>query len=662
MKTDLSLQVNAERPIHAVSDMLFGIFLEDINFACDGGLNANMVNNFSFDGIYLNRKGYGQAAGFLFKAEPHAISDRLRYWNLSSGRLESCHEDPIAENSWYARVHADGQCCLENHGYNGTKKHAKACAMSIKANQEYEFSCWARSIDYQGNITVSVTDQSGVALTKEVTLALTDQWQYSLLNLSGIQTGYGKLVLMFGGKGAVDLDGISLMSAGTWGKEDPKWSQGRLRRDLVEALRDLKPRFLRFPGGCIVEGNGPGNEYNWKDTIGPVIDRKGKYNLWSEAVKDGGYSQSYQVGFYEYFLLCEDLGMQPLPIVFAGLNCQFRSRHCLDTHGADFQEKVVQNALDLIEYANGDPKTNPWAALRAEAGHPGPFGLKYIGIGNENYGEDYLEKFEIIKSSIDERYPGVTCVLSAGGQPKGRNLDAAWAKAHEKFPDVRVDEHCYDRPKWFLKEHQRYDNYRRDSAKVYMGEYAANFPMNIPLLSLKPNCYQTALAEAAFLTGLERNSDVVAMSSYAPLFSLCDGEQWAHNLINFNPAHVLLTANYFVQKMFSTTVGEKVVVVQGNLPEGVFASATVTKDRLIVKLVNTNQETIQAQIHLAGIPDGKAQVEFLQSDDPNAANGMTFHGIPEYQVLPKAMEFPVKNYCATLDLKPHGFYVLMVNR
>jgi len=658
MEETFSLHVDAERELHDVSDMLFGIFLEDINFACDGGLNANMVNNSSFDGIYLSRKGYNQPIAILFKPEPHDLIDRLRYWKLRGGKLESLYEDPVAENSWYACVRVQGQCCLENLGYNGAKRHSKICAMSIREGQEYEFSYWARSRDFQGSITVSVTDENGVALTGTVQLGLSSNWDQVTLTLPGIRTGYGKLVLQFEGQGCVDLDGIGLMTIDTWGRNDARWSQGRLRRDLVEALRDLKPRFMRFPGGCIVEGNKPGNEYNWKDTVGPVINRKGKYSLWGERTKDGGYHQSFQIGFYEFFLMCEDLGMEPLPTVFAGLNCQFRSRHVLNTHSVEFQEKVVQNTLDLIEYANGDPGSNPWATLRAEAGHPRPFGLKYIGIGNENFGEDFLEKFEVVKKAIDSHYPGITCVLSSGSSPKGKNLDAAWARANEQFPDVRVDEHSYQYPGWFLKNHRRYDNYRRDGAKVYMGEYAANFPV----FGLKPNCYKTALAEAAFLTGLERNSDVVAMSSYAELFSLSEGEQWGQNLINFNPAHVLLTANYFVQRMFSTTVGDRVVDMQGKLPKGVLSSATATKDRVIIKLVNTSSDTFHVQFSLAGIPDDRAQVEYLQSDDLKAANAMKFNGTPEYAVEPKAMEAAVQNCTVVLDLKPYGFYVLTAKR
>ncbi len=474
MQQDFSLNVTAGHELHDVSDMLFGIFLEDINFACDGGLNANMVNNASFDGVYLDRKGYGMMRSVIFKPEPHAVVDRLRYWIPTGAKLESLQDDPAAENSWYARVTVNGPCRLENLGFNGVNKHPDACAMSIQVGQEYEFSSWVRG-SYQGSITISFEDESGAALTRTAQLIPGSQWQESKLILTGSKTGYGKLVIQFEGKGSVDLDGIRLMSTDTWDQGDPKWSQGRLRRDLVEALRDLKPRFLRFPGGCIVEGNGPGNEYEWKDTIGPVINRKGKYNLWAASVKDGGYYQSYEIGFYEYFLLCEDLGMQPLPTLFAGLNCQARSNHCVDTHSAAFQEQVVQNYLDLIEYANGDPSTNPWAAKRAEAGHPQPFGLKYIGIGNENYGPDYLEKFTVIKKAIDARYPGMVCVMSSGVNPQGKDFDATWASVRGSFPDVRVDEHCYNRPSWFIQGYQRYDAYPREGAKSLYGRVRRQF-------------------------------------------------------------------------------------------------------------------------------------------------------------------------------------------
>lgn len=661
MSREFSLNVDAGHALHDVSDMLFGLFLEDLNFACDGGLNANLVNNASFDGVYLSRKGYGPMRSLILKPDPVPVVDRLRYWIASGATLESRHDDPVAENSWYARVGIQGAGRLENLGFNGLRKQARTCAMSILAGQDYEFSCWLRGT-FGGSMTVSVRDPGGSTLTEVAQLTPGPQWQECRLILRGGRTGYGKLVIQFDGQGSVDLDGLRLMSTDTWGNGDPKWSQGRLRRDLVQALSDLKPRFLRFPGGCIVEGNGPGNEYNWKDTIGPVINRKGKYNLWAAHLKDGGYHQSFEIGFYEYFLLCEDLGMRPLPTLFAGLNCQFRSNHCVHTSSGTFQQETVQSYLDLIDYANGDPATNPWAAKRAEAGHPEPFGLKHIGIGNENHGPDYLEKFTLIKRAIDAHSPGITCVMSSGAMPSGKAFDAMWESARRDFPDVRVDEHCYYRPSWFIQGYTRYDKYPRGGPKAYMGEYAANFPMNTPFMSVKANSYQTALAEAVFLAGLERNSDVVAMSSYAPLLSMIDGAQWPHNLINFNPARVLLTANYFVQKMYGSTVGDKVVAMQGEMPAGVYGSATTTLGQLILKLVNTNAQGVQVDLRLKDIPDGALRVEYLQSDDPNAANQLAFNGAPEYVLQPAQMELAVKGGEASLALQPKGFYVLIAAR
>ena len=655
MGKTFSITVSADRGLHKVSDTLFGIFLEDINWTLDGGINANMVNNPSFEGSYINTKKSSMIKSAIFKSDVPEIFDRLRYWQLTGGKLESQHEDPAAENSWYARVHVDGHCHLENLGYNGAKRQRKACALSIREGQEYEFSCYARIRNYQGDISISVKNENGEPLTGTVKLGPTSSWKQWTLSLPGIQTGYGKLVIQFDGHGEVDLDGISLMATDTWGRGDPRWSQGKLRRDMVEAVRDLKPRFMRFPGGTLVVGTGPGNEYDWKNTIGPVINRKSKYNLWGWSLKDGGYYQSYQVGFYEYFLLCDDLGMEPVPIVFAGVYSQMTNKNHLDTKSVEFQEKVIQNTLDLIEYANGDQDTNPWAKLRAEAGHPEPFNLKYIGIGNENYGEDYFEKFEILKKAIDAHYPGITCIL-ATMMPQHQKI--ARALATEKFPDVFVDEHYAFFPGWYQKNHWKHDSYPRGGPKAFIGEYAGN----APYIGLKPNIWKTAIADAVFMISLERNSDVVAMASYAPLFSLCEGEQWFHNLINFNPAHVLLTSNYFVQRMFSTSVGTEVVEMQGELPKGVFAGATTTKERVFVKLVNTNSFEVHARVNLPGIPDGTAQVEYMHSDDPKIANEMKFNGSAKYRIEPKSIETELQDSALVLDLKPNGFYVLVINR
>ena len=255
--------------------------------------------------------------------------------------------------------------------------------MSIVAGKEYEISCFIRRKGFEGAVSVFVEDENGSALTEEKTLEFGQEWSQVELSINGKNTGYGKLVLKFTGKGAADIDFVSLMDADTWGRGDPKWSQGRLRKDLVHVLRDVKPKFLRFPGGSLVEGTQLGCEYRWKDTLGPIVDRKHTVNMWAMFAQKGEYQQSFQVGFYEYFLLCEDLHMQPVPVVWAGISLRRGGQGRIPMDTPEFSERVVQNALDLIEYANGDPATSHWAKIRAETGHPAPFNLKYIGIGNE---------------------------------------------------------------------------------------------------------------------------------------------------------------------------------------------------------------------------------------------------------------------------------------
>jgi alpha-L-arabinofuranosidase len=675
----VTIRADATTALHDVSPLLFGIFLEDINFACEGGLNANLINNHSFDGVYLNPQD--MMTLFTGGAPLVPVYDRLRYWHTSEGTLESRQDDPASSKSWYGRVRSDGQTRLENLGYNGGIEHAADPAMSIVADKDYVFSCWLRAVDYQGQISVFIADTAGQPLTTVGALSLSTQWQELHLRLAGSTTGYGKLVVTFDGVGAVDLDCISFYDADTWGKDDPKWSQGKLRRDLVEVLRPLKPAFLRFPGGSIVAGIAPGNEYRWKDSIGPLIERTPNWSMWGMSIPDGGYSQSLQVGFYEYFLLCEDLGAEPLPDVWAGLNVNLPggpTNVVAPVGGPEFQEQVVQNALDLIAYATGDPATNAWARLRAEAGHAAPFNLRYLEIGNENTGEEYLAAFEAVKAAIDAASPGITCVLSTGvsvretvnmgpfGEVPNTGRDLALERALERFPDVLLDEHFYELPEWVLAKTSFYDSFPRGGAKVFLGEYAANAPSlrfpGRPPAYLKPNCFATALAEAAFLTGIERNSDVVALTCYAPLFALAERSQWEHCLITFNPAHVLKTANYHVQQMYVDNIGAQVVALEGELPEQVYASATASTDRLIVKLVNANAESVQATLQLAGIAGSHATVTSLQADDPEAANELGFVGAPVEHIQPRTTEVAITDGSAVLELAGHGFYVVVADR
>lgn len=615
---------------HDVSPLLYGLFLEDINFACDGGLNVNIIANHSFDGVYMELS-YNQMDALTTKKPPKFINEHLRYWEIEGGVLSSETQQPASKkNPLYARIQTDSHCIIKNKGYNGGQINKNSCGISVKKGHKYEISCYLRNVNFEGNIYAIVTDEQGIPMTEKVELHLNKTWNVSKEVLPAISSGHGLFQFEVIGVGSFDIDCISLSDTDVWGKDQGKWSGGHFRRDLIEALKDLKPTFLRFPGGCIVEGLCPGNEYRWKDTVGPIIDRVPAVNLWAAAFEEKGYSQSNQIGFYEYFLLCEDLQVEPLPIVWAGINCQFRSEETLATDSEEFYERVLKNALDLIEYANGDPAVNEWARLRSESGHPEPFKMKMIGIGNENHGDDYLTKFEKVKAAIKMKYPEITCIMSSGAFPEGDDFEETWKIAKKKFPDVRIDEHFYKANEWLYQQVNRYDNYDRNTAKVFLGEYAANEVMK----PHTPNTFGSALAEAAFLTGVERNSDVVVMSSYAPLFSMAGGMQWNHNMIWFNPENVMKTPNYFVQQLYGAHLGEHVVAYEGKLPEGVFISVTKTETKYYIKIVNANQEAIEIELILPQTVETSALHLGLQNDDLEAVNELNFVGEPVYNVSP----------------------------
>lgn len=657
---------------HPVSPDLYGIFFEDINFSCDGGINANMVSNYSFDGIYFSNE------------ERKAVKDPLRDWIMEGGLLRSGKEGALHPNSGYGRVSVDGHAVLANLGFNGRKAHREACAMSIREGREYEFSCWMRVVDFRGSVSLRVADGENRALseTAEVESSGNGGWTKVSAVVRGTSTGYGRLELIFDGSGTLDLDCVSLMDGDYWHKGDPKWRHGRLRKDLILALQDMKPSFMRFPGGCIVEGQLPENEYNWKDTVGELYERRSNYNLWSEKIEDGGYNQSYQIGFYEYFCLCEDLGMKPLPTLSAGLNCQIRSQQrgeavCpnIPVDSEAFRTRIVDNYLDLLEFALGTPGSGPWADLRSQMGHPKPFILDRIGIGNENYGEEYFRRFEVIEKAIHERYPEITCVLCGGIHPfeedvmglPGLNTVYAFAK---QYPTALVDEHSYHTPQWFEEQSARFDHYPRGGVRVYFGEYAANSMLgqlsadgeseSLRLMN-ESNQLDTALGEAAFLTGVERNSDVVAMASYAPLFNLVDSDQWNHNLINFNPRTLCLSTNYFVQKMFATHLGTQYVPFEGELPEHVYLAVTEDRDNLYVKLVNTGKAVRKLALQF-GADIVSAAGEVLRSDDPASRNDLQFAGEAVYTVRPEEREYPVEGNTLQVEAESYAVSVITVKK
>ena len=676
---------------HAVSENLFGIFFEDINFSCDGGINANLVDNYSFDGVFFSNE------------ELKTVEDPLRYWQMEGGTLESGTEGALHVNSKYGRVCAEGKAVLSNLGFNGRKAHGVECAMSILKDSTYAFESYVRVNDYSGTISVSVVDADGAKLTTEEVLELPEAgtWNKVSIELKGLAESYGKLVITFEGNGTVDLDCVSFMDKDCWNAGDSKWTHGKMRKDMIQALADLKPAFMRFPGGCIVEGTLPKNEYNWKDTVGELYERKSNYNLWSEKLEDGGYNQSYQIGFYEYFCLCEDLGMKPLPTLSAGLNCQIRSMmrgetECpnIPTDSQEFKDYIVSNYMDLIEFANGDPAESEWAALRARMGHPASFGLERIGIGNENYDVEYLKRFELIEKAIHAKYPDMILIMCGGLHPYYEEalgtpgLTTYYEEVKNKgYQNVIIDEHTYHVPEWFENQVNRFDNYDRTGAGVYYGEYAANGllgdveraaeqgevdaeklsgetgeaqescmrPMN------QSNMLDTALGEAAFLTGLEKNSDIVKMSSYAPLFNLIDSDQWNHNLITVNPKTVCLSTNYYVQQMFGCNLGNWYLPYEGELPEHVYVSATETDDTIYVKVVNTAGDSHVFNLAFASnIACEKAQS--LHSDNPSVRNNLEFMGEAEYAVKPEAVSVTIKENCAEAEIMPYSVTVLVLKK
>lgn len=659
----ITLKIDATRVLHKVSPDLIGIFFEDINFGADGGLNANMIRNYSFDGVYMAK-------------DHQEVLDPLRYWTFDGGQAESLGEDALGKNSRFVRIRTTEKVRLENKGYNGGKEYADQCAIAIKKDHTYTFEAYIRG-NLNGSVFVAAED--GTMLTDAVTFGVSDgeaiksggavpddmtdsdakasSWVHIKKTIQGERDAYGKLVIEFTGNGFVDLDCVQLYDSDFWGKDDPKWQNGKLRKDLVQALVDLKPKFMRFPGGCIVEGAKSQNEYNWKETVGPLYDRKSTYNLWAEQMEDGGCSQSYQVGFYEFFCLCEDLGAALQPTLFAGINCQFRTTEIIDIDSPEFDTYVTQNYLDLIEFANGDPATSKWAKLRADMGHPAPFGLSRIGIGNENHGEDYIKKFDKIRKAIHEKYPEILCIMSAGFQPYKEHTQPFWDYAKTLDHEILLDEHCYHSPAWFYESAYRFDKYDRNvgKAKLYFGEYAAN-NLSAPegkIDAEHANSFGSALSEAAFLTGAERNGDFLLSVSYAPLFNLIGGTHWTHNMIDFNPGEVCLTANYLVQKLFGNFQVENYIGFDGELPENVYCSVEADDEKIIIKLVNANADAVEVDFGLADetvqTDDGKAaaskaKVFRLHHDDLKARNRLAFTGAADYAVQIEEREEDLSSY------------------
>jgi alpha-N-arabinofuranosidase len=518
-------------------------------------------------------------------------------------------------NPHFMRVYIDpavGTFTLTNEGFRG---------MGIKKDGKYNFSVSARLMgDSNIKITAELISPEGEPAGKTELSGFSGTWNAYQASFIASQTGQkAQLKLTLSGKGSIDLDMISLFPDDTWNGR-----KNGLRKDIVEMIAGLKPGFVRFPGGCIVEGRDLTNRYQWKTTVGPVEDRKMIINRWNNEMQNRqapDYFQSFGLGFYEYFLLAEDIGAEPLPILNCGMSCQFNAAEVVPLNELD---PYIQDALDLIEFANGEINTK-WGKLRAEMGHPGKFNLKFIGIGNEQWDEQYIERYKVFEKVLKSQHPDIKIVSGSGPSASGRLFDYAWSELKKLSPDL-IDEHYYMPPEWFLKNATRYDNYDRNGIKVFAGEYAAHGKETTEPESR--NTWLSALCEAAFMTGLERNSDVVHMASYAPLLAHVDAWQWRPDLIWFDNLATIGTPNYYVQKLFSNYKGTKVVPV---LSEGkpltgqdsLYASSTIDAKagELYIKIINSSGKKKPVMLSLGALSYGKEAVkETLKSDNPLSFN------------------------------------------
>ena len=596
----ITLTVQADKPGAQINPAMWGIFFEDINFGADGGLYAEMVKNRSFE-----------------------FPDPLMGWikispSLAQGELTVRNDEPFDENNpHYVRIASEGTAPfgLSNEGFRG---------MGVRQGEAYDFSAQIRGVDGSPILRVQLYGGDG-SLLDEVKLSdFSSGWQKYTATLHPKDTdGKARLALVLDGKGIVDLDMVSLFPEHTW-KDRP----GGLRADMVQALADLHPGFLRFPGGCIVEGSVLARRYQWKNTIGPIEDRPLLIDRWNYEFQHRptpDYYQSFGLGFYEYFQLCEDIGTQPLPILNCGMACQFNSGELCPM---DQLQPYIQDALDLIEFANGDTNTT-WGAKRAALGHPEPFHLKMLGIGNEQWGQQYMDRYAVFAQAIKAKYPHLELVSAAGPQPADDRFQFAWSKLRALHADI-IDEHCYARPEWFFANTHRYDNYNRTGPKVFMGEYAAQ---SDKVVSVKNrNTMECALAEAAYMTGLERNADVVRMASYAPLFANTEAWQWTPDLIWVNSLNIYETPDYYVQQLFSRNRGNVIlptklegIETSDSGMQNLYASATRDEQagEIILKVVNPNSADQDVQINLAGAQNVTPEAtEFVLTGSPDDENSM----------------------------------------
>lgn len=593
-----TFDVNTKKVGAAVQPTMYGIFFEDINYAADGGLYGELVKNRSFE-----------------------FPDALMGWK-AFGKFEVKNDGPFERCPHYVVLnysgHNDAATGLQNEGYFG---------IGIDKDEEYRFTVWAKTVSGDANVEVSLVDESTMEehqefATAELKVSGNEWKKYELILKSPKTVQKANLRLLLKGKNGVALEHVSLFPKHTF-----KDRENGMRRDLAQALYDLHPGVFRFPGGCIVEGSSLDQRYQWKNSIGPVENRPLNGNRWLSTFNYRlfpDYYQSYGLGFYEYFLLSEDIGAEPLPVLNVGMACQFQNHNYPSAHVAvEDLQPYIQDCLDLIEFANGDVNTT-WGKKRAEMGHPAPFNLKFLAVGNEQWDDLYYERLRPFVKAIKAKYPNIKLIGTSGPDSEGEMFEKGWKAMKELKADL-VDEHFYRDEHWFLSHGLRYEGYDRKGPKVFAGEYACHGK------GKKWNHFETSLYEAAFMTDLERNADVVDMATYAPLFAHVDGWQWRPDMIWYDNTRMFKSVSYYVQQMYACNKGTNVLPLTMNGKsvagqegqDGLFASAVVDKKKgeIIVKVANTSDKAQDVTLNLNGLKGSRsATATTLQSDNMDAEN------------------------------------------
>lgn len=623
---ETTIVVDAKNPGAKVQSTMYGIFFEDINFAADGGLYAELIKNRSFE-----------------------FDNHLMGW-VPFGNVQVLNEKPCFDrNPNYIRLSLNNEITgtgIDNEGFKG---------MGLKKDEQYNLSFYSRNVGHDTlNVQVQLLSRANDIIASQNIQIKNKEWtKYSVSLKPEVTDKYGRFRLIFLNKGAADFDHISLFPAKTY-KNHPNG----MRDDLAKVLEDLRPGLLRFPGGCIVEGTALDNRYQWKETIGPVENRPTNINRWNyiPSKKFPDYYQSYGLGFYEYFLLSEDIGAEPLPVINCGMVCQFVSNSDEENCSVAELQPYIQDALDLIEFANG-PSDSQWGKVRAEMGHPASFNLKYLAVGNEQWDEPYVKRLEPFIKAIREKYPEIKIVGSSGPAPDGNHFDYGWKEMNRLKADL-VDEHYYKDPDWFLHHANRYDNYDRKGPKVFAGEYACH-------LDGGRNSFEAALCEAAFMTGLERNADVVHMTAYAPLFAHAENWQWHPDLIWFDNLNVVRTPNYYVQKLYANHPGNNVLKTNCNGAflagqDSLYASSVIDKNKseIILKVVNVSKLSRTIRIDIDGLKKGEHKAVHTKFYHRNLKAENTFED--QNQVVPVEKNIRVSGNIPNLEIEPCSFHLIKI--